>query len=419
MATSTAGDPNCGELTVNQLTVQNPAGISQSNLHGTTYIWDDGLQVGDQSSNSQAPLIVYGATTLYGDVTIGTSNQQAALQGSLSVYGPTTLYGSLTVEQDQPTKLMGNLEVAGTLTLHAGIGVSAFSADTSLSPGDDLTVPTQLAVKTYVGSQVSPISQALSQKAALAGSTSQPFAAQSLSVAMGVRVDLGAGNTFSLGDSGTVEVDAPGLPGGRLTILDNGNVGIRTPSPNSTLDVRGTLYCNAINITDAQGVPYQDNWIGMASNFDQNEWLHIGGITDNGMRRMALVANTIYLAGSVGIGTTNPQDQLVVGGAPTTFSVGSFSAAPIYGTSYAGFNATRTPNGWLFNSDSANNGGGIVYTNIFGQVFLVSKKSTGVGQDQRSDQQLITDTTDAVWLMLDPSGSLMLKKPGQEPRAIA
>jgi hypothetical protein len=209
------------DLKGSSLLIQSPSGNSTSNLHGTTYVWDQGLYVGDQASQNQAPLSVYGATNLNGGLTVeknqparllgsldvyGTTtlhdnltvdkDQATTLYGSLDVYGTATLHGALTVGQDQPTTLhgpltvdtdqptmLGNLTLKGTLTLQACPPISAFSSDTGLSPGDNQTIPTQLAVKTYVGTQVSQINQVLSQKAALAGSTSQDFSARNLTVA--------------------------------------------------------------------------------------------------------------------------------------------------------------------------------------------------------------------------------------------
>jgi hypothetical protein len=50
---------------------------------------------------------------------------------------------------------------------------------------------------------------------------------------------------LSLGGNATVAVDAPGKVGGHFTVLPNGNVGIGTPTPTNTLDVRGGLTINS------------------------------------------------------------------------------------------------------------------------------------------------------------------------------
>ena len=46
---------------------------------------------------------------------------------------------------------------------------------------------------------------------------------------------------FSMGGSGLFYVDGPGVVGGRITILDNGNVEIGNSNPSSKLTVEGTL----------------------------------------------------------------------------------------------------------------------------------------------------------------------------------
>ena len=55
------------------------------------------------------------------------------------------------------------------------------------------------------------------------------------------RFELGTGERFSVGGAGSVQVDAPGVVGGRFTITDDGNVGIGTAAPSDKLTVNGTV----------------------------------------------------------------------------------------------------------------------------------------------------------------------------------
>lgn len=73
-----------------------------------------------------------------------------------------------------------------------------------------------------------------------------------LHVAGAIRSETGG---LSLGGNATLGVDAPGIIGGRLAILANGNVGINNPNPTTTLDVngnidaRGTLIGGSLNVS--------------------------------------------------------------------------------------------------------------------------------------------------------------------------
>jgi hypothetical protein len=49
------------------------------------------------------------------------------------------------------------------------------------------------------------------------------------------------GTALSLGGVGSLEVDAPNIPGGRFLVKENGNVGIGTNTPTSKLSVQGTV----------------------------------------------------------------------------------------------------------------------------------------------------------------------------------
>ena len=58
----------------------------------------------------------------------------------------------------------------------------------------------------------------------------------------GLRVQTNAtgGTVASFGGNGAFQIDATGLAGGRFNVLENGNVGIGTPSPAQKLTVSGT-----------------------------------------------------------------------------------------------------------------------------------------------------------------------------------
>lgn len=63
------------------------------------------------------------------------------------------------------------------------------------------------------------------------------------------------------------------------------------------------------------------------------------------------------------------------------------------GTSYIGFNAARNSGYWNTQSDGANNGGSLIFSDIFGDLFFVTLPSTGVGnQSNISDNNTINNT---------------------------
>jgi len=56
-----------------------------------------------------------------------------------------------------------------------------------------------------------------------------------------VQTDTAGGQVGSFGGLGIFDVDAPGIVGGRLAVLENGNVGIGVPVPGQKLSVAGTI----------------------------------------------------------------------------------------------------------------------------------------------------------------------------------
>ena len=64
----------------------------------------------------------------------------------------------------------------------------------------------------------------------------------------GLRVQTNAtgGTVASFGGNGAFQIDAPGLPGGRLAVDEAGNMGLGTGAPFDRLDVRGTIRVSSL-----------------------------------------------------------------------------------------------------------------------------------------------------------------------------
>jgi hypothetical protein len=60
-------------------------------------------------------------------------------------------------------------------------------------------------------------------------------------VALRVQTDTAGGTVASFGGNGDFQVDAANVPGGRFIVLQNGNVGIGTATPQAKLDVNGII----------------------------------------------------------------------------------------------------------------------------------------------------------------------------------
>jgi hypothetical protein len=79
------------------------------------------------------------------------------------------------------------------------------------------------------------------------------------------------------------------------------------------------LSTGSLTIAGDDNKAYPDNWIGMSDKVDGgSKWLHIGGITDAGARRITLQADRVHVSGRLGVGTTDPQSALHVNGGVTS-----------------------------------------------------------------------------------------------------
>jgi hypothetical protein len=129
----------------------------------------------------------------------------------------------------------------------------------------------------------------------------------------GIRIDTNAGMpALTVGGTGTLNVDAPSLSGGRFIILDNGNVGIGETTPARPLHIKGTGTLGTqvqINGTeDNAGIRFipvsGDNWEVQANPSNQ---FFIYNRTDEQYR---FLINSI---GDIGIGTITPTSKVQIG----------------------------------------------------------------------------------------------------------
>jgi len=81
------------------------------------------------------------------------------------------------------------------------------------------------------------------------------------------------------------------------------------------LTVGNQFKAQSLAFVDSNNQLFPDAWIGMAPNIDgTTKWLHIGGITDGGVRRIALFAHRTLVAGNLGIGAVAPKAPLHIAG---------------------------------------------------------------------------------------------------------
>jgi hypothetical protein len=179
-----------------------------------------------------------------------------------------------------------------------------------------------------------------------------------------------------------------------MRVKGNGNVGIgRDPVGGAKLDVNGEVRALVLRIADGNGTVYPDNWIGIANNIEgTTNWLHVGGITDNGERRLGLIGSRIFMSGNVGIGTVP--------------AVGRLNIAEATGT-------THGPNAGTIVLDHDNSGGAssIVFRSKVNRGsdygFIQYQDAETVGASGESARLVIGTSNDPDdHLILQPSGNV-------------
>ncbi|MDX2247607.1 MAG: hypothetical protein SF052_12560, partial [Bacteroidia bacterium] len=139
-------------------------------------------------------------------------------------------------------------------------------------------------------------------------------------------------------------------------------VGINTGSPQYPLDFGGT---------------YQSKMLSLYTSGSQFYGLGMSA----GTLRFEMPVNTThsfsFFAGSNEIFKIQSQG-LRVGAGISKLGMGpAYSSGLNWGTSYLGFNATRSGTSWTFDTDGGNNGGAVIWSSVGGAIQFASIANNG------------------------------------------
>jgi len=111
----------------------------------------------------------------------------------------------------------------------------------------------------------------------------------------------------------------------------------------------------------------------------------------------------------VGVNTSSVVSMFQVGSGFSKFNTGRSTGANLaYGTSYIGFNAGRSTDGslsWTIDGDSAHNGGGVIYGDVFGNIYLAPLASDGTSSKTLTD----IDIKNSITLKIGADGIVYAK----------
>jgi len=185
---------------------------------------------------------------------------------------------------------------------------------------------------------------------------------------------------FSMGAGGLFEIDSPGVFGGRVAVLENGNVGIGTNgTPNAKLDIVGTevrlkagsgaSYYSAVNSDGTSEVRLQNNnGAGAVGTYSNQNF----EVLTNSLSRV-MVTNT----GNVGIGTSSPLQKLHLVDATTPLRV---EATATNGEAGIYYGRTATGTAWVAGNGVHNIAGFNFYSGVSADVMtLLDNGNVGIG----------------------------------------
>jgi hypothetical protein len=216
-------------------------------------------------------------------------------------------------------------------------------------------------------------------------------------VGTGLLINRGAysGNTYTALNS---YINGVTSAGNLIFQTNGGNVGIGTTSPGAIFQVNNAATTNGVHSLFLAPSLADNNYtyvqVGQGSTVGKSGLLlfNLGTSGASYADSFASLMNygdpvgagvNVQKGGNIGIGTVAPLSLFQVDDGCSKASIGDASGTGLnYGTSYLGFNASRSGTSWLTNSDGGNNGGGVMYSTIFGDLYFANVPSTGGSSGQ-------------------------------------